>query len=172
LKRHSEEQYFREHFEKSEIRNLGVLLTRGRALVLINPKRNRTAVIWEVVTWTRGISRKDNARKSFLANRHFSDQEVKGTEALDIGTLRVPKPEIHGDVKKTVNREDRPMDLKFEIPTGNQESYFSSGKVIEQSLDREVDAVPAEGRGVLRHLWYQSYNFVCIFQAERMQRKT
>jgi hypothetical protein len=29
-----------------------------------------------------------------LVFRHFGDQKVKGTEALDIGTLRVLKPEI------------------------------------------------------------------------------
>jgi hypothetical protein len=41
-------------------------------------------VIWEAVTWTKGIALGLIVVKAILANRHFGDRKDEGSRTLDI----------------------------------------------------------------------------------------
>jgi hypothetical protein len=53
-----------------------------------------TAVIWEVVTWTKIWPRGLITVSSISAFRYFGDREIEESRTLDIRTQGVPGPEI------------------------------------------------------------------------------
>jgi hypothetical protein len=53
-----------------------------------------TAVIWEVVTWTKIWPRGLITVSAILAFRYFGDREIEESRTLDIRTQGVPGPKI------------------------------------------------------------------------------